>query len=840
MQIKSPSHRPNLCLCLAVAAIVLLLPMAARAQTSGRSPSQTTLIKSKLLVQSINTPLNISGVKLNSGANGLEVILETTNKISTPAPRSIGNLLYYDIPNATLSQSFKAVNPAPGVSSASVTQIDSGYVRVSVIGTSGIPQATVIASEPGANPAPVAQTTEPELEINVTGSSLRDSYRKPNASSVTGTNTPIIETPFAVQVIPQAIIRDRQARDLKEVLTTVSGVTYNGDVSNRSGNTFGLRGFSGGTVLQDGFRRFSSSGAAGTQAVTEITNLEQIEVLKGPASILYGAIEPGGVINTVSKKPLANPFYEVEVQGGSRNLIRPRFDLSGPLTADGKVLYRVNGLYQSSNSFTALTQPDQKVSIAPTIAWKIGDKTDLNLSVEYVASNRPADFGVFAVGTSVANVPRDRIVNEPSDIITNKSINIGYKLDHEFNSNWKLSNAFRYSSYEYDFGVVALPFGFDEPTLTVNRFLASQDSYTRDYTFQTNLKGEFATGDVKHTLLTGVDYVNRNSRVFSAIDFTPKPLDLFNPTYGLVKPNESALSGFGGSGTTGNSFGFYVQDRVALSKNLKVLAGVRYDTLSQTTTNLTGLGVQPGTSSLNASAFTPRLGLLYQLNENLSLYGSYSQSFNPNSETTSSGSVLEPQRGKGYEFGVKSDLLDGKLFATLAYFDISKQNVPVTDPSNPLFSIATGEQRSRGIEVDVSGEISPGWKVIAAYAYTNADVTADSNPLNVGKKLFGVPEHAASLWTTYQIGQGNLKGLGFGAGMTFKGDRQGSLANTYRLGSYVTADAAIFYKRDDWRFGLNVKNIGDVKYVESSSGAGEGGNNFGEPLTVSASVGVEF
>jgi iron complex outermembrane recepter protein len=844
-----------LCFVINILAIAISIPANARSFIENNSVREASLKENrvqssspatrKLLTQA--AAVKITGIKVSTTAKGIEIRLESpTANIPQPASQNANVTVTYDIPNATLAlpnaTEYRAVNPDRGIAEISVVQVTPTSVRVSITGKEALPEITVATGTDSLvfNAVPtIASTAGEEIDINVIGR-RKGGYNVPNTSTATGTNTPILETPVSVQVVPQELIRDRQTTQVKEALTNVSGVTYNGDLNNRSGNTFSIRGFSGGTVLQDGFRRFGSAGENGTQPITEINNVEQIEVLKGPASILYGAIEPGGLINIVSKQPLANPFYEVEVQGGSRNLFRPRFDVSGPLTADGKVLYRVNGLYQNLNSFTILTQPDQKVSIAPTVAWKINDKTDLSVSVEYVAANRPADFGVFAIGTGVANVPRDRISNEPSDSITNRSIGIGYKLNHQFNSSWKLSNAFRYSSSEFDFGVIALPIAFDETTNTVDRIFASQDAQNRDYTFQTNLTGEFATGDVKHTLLTGVDYVNRNSRFFITADFTPRPLDLFNPTYGIAKPNESSLEAFGGSATTGNSFGFYVQDQIAISKNFKVLAGVRYDTLSQTTINL----VNPGESSLTASALTPRLGLLYQLNDKLSLYGSYSQSFTPNTATTSSGAVLDPQRGKGYEFGVKSELLDGKLLATLAYFDISKQNVPVTDPAFPLSSIAIGEQRSRGIELDVAGEISPGWKIIAAYAYTNADIAADSNPLNIGKKLFGVPEHAASLWTTYQIGQGDLKGLGFGAGLTFKGDRQGNLANTYRIGSYVTADAGIFYKRDDWRFALNFKNIGDLKYIESTAGGGEGGNTggniFGDPFTIQATASFQF
>jgi iron complex outermembrane recepter protein len=857
MQTNNSSSKYHFCqqlclqqICLAFAAVIIALPVGVQAQTIPGATSQRAVDRhnnlgrknlptiKKLLAQAATAPLNITGIKLNRGANGIEVVLETAGTIGTLTPQSIGNLLYFDIPNATLSQPFQAANPAPGVGNVSVTQINPSSVRVAVTGTNGAPQATVIASEAGANSPPVAQTAESELEINVTGSSLRDSYRKPNVSSVTGTNTPIIETPFSVQVIPQAIIRDRQSQDVKDAVSNVSGVNYNGNVQGRSGGTFSIRGFDGVATLRDGFRQFGI-GDGQTQPVTEIANLEAVEVLKGPASILYGAIEPGGLINLISKKPLSTPFYEVEVQGGSRNLISPRFDASGPLTADGKVLYRLNGLYQSINSVRNLTQPNQKSFIAPTIAWKVGDKTDLSISAEYIDSNRPAEFGLPAVGTSVANVPRDRIIGEPSDRVTNQSLNIGYGLDHQFSDNWKLRNAFRYASNQYAFNVVALPLRFDDTTNTVGRSFATQEGQTKDYTLQTNLTGEFATGDVKHKLLVGTDYVRREGRLFSRIG-DPTNLDLFNPVYGVVKPNKLDIPAFGGNTTRGNSFGFFVQDQVDVVKNLKLLAGVRYDALSQNITNIPGTSTQPGETSLTASALTPRLGLLYQFNNRLSAYGSYSQSFTPNTGTTASGAALEPQRGKGYEFGVKSDLIDGKLFATLAYFDISKQNVPVTDPANPLFSIGSGEQRSRGVEFDISGEPAPGLKLVASYAYTDAKVSADSDSTLVGKKLFGVPEHAASLWATYELQQGEMKGLGFGAGLNFKGDRQGDLDNSYQLGSYLTADAAIFYKKDDWRFGLNFKNITDAKYVESTQGLFTSANNFGDPFTVIASVSVKF
>lgn len=813
----------------------------------GDLPSVHTTLKPLLAQETNPTTVKITGVKLNPTPTGAELVLESPAGVVTqPATKREGNTLTADIPNAVLNladgKEYQSANPTKGITNISVTQLNPNTVRVSITGADAVPAINVVPGSAGLMlnlTAASPETEEDEIEVVVTGEQQRD-YRVPSASTATGTNTPILETPFSVQVIPKEVIRDQQAVQIKDALSNVSGISYRGDVQGRSGNTFILRGFSDVQVLRDGFRRFGASGENDAQPITEIANLERIEVLKGPASILYGAIEPGGLINLISKQPLANPFYEVELQAGNRGLFRPRFDITGPLTEDGKVLYRLNGLYQSLGNFRNLEQTDQRFFIAPTLAWKIGDRTDLNISLEYISATRPADFGIPSKDGRVVDVPRDRIIGEPSDSVTSNSLDIGYRLEHRFDDNWKLRNAFRYSASQYDFGVVALPLDFDPVTNTVTRALASQDSQTRNYTFQNNVVGEFATGDVKHSLLAGLDYVYRTSRTFSRVDFTPRLLDIFNPVYGVAKPNEAALEPFGGDDTSVSSWGFFLQDQISLTNNLKLLAGIRYDTFSQKTVNLPGSSTQPGETTINASAFTPRIGLLYQLTDTLSLYGNYSQSFRPNTATTFTGQPLEPQRGRGYEFGIKADLLDSKLFATLAYFDITKQNVAVTDPNFPLFSIAIGEERSRGIEFDLAGELTPGWKIIASYAYINGEVTADSDPANVGKKLFGVPEHSASLWTTYEIQSGDLQGLGLGLGFNFVGDRQGDTANSFTVGSYVTTNAAIFYKRDNWRFALNFKNIGDVKYIESSFGNAAAGSNFGDPFTVIGSLSWQF
>ncbi|MEG4229938.1 TonB-dependent receptor [Microcoleus sp. N9_B2] len=810
----------------------------ARPNTSVESllnPSRPSLTNFSDVVQISQSVVQVTGVRLNPTQAGLEVILETAEgQILQAKTRTEGKTLIADIANAQLvlpdGQEFSAQNPFEGINLVTVTQVDASSIRLSITGQENLPTAGVLRSTSGL----VLSVSTEKINIIVTGNQ-QTPYLQPNASSATRTDTPIRDIPQSIQAVPQEVIEDQQAVRLEEVLRNVSGVTLGGNSTGRGGS-FGLRGFDNAPVLRDGFRQYGSF-----ETFPEVANLDRVEVLKGPASILYGEIQPGGLINLVSKQPLSEPFYEAELQLGSRNFVSPRFDISGPLTSDGSLLYRVNGLYRTSESYRGFDQNNERLFIAPTLAWRIGDRTNLTVSLEYTDDKRAADNGIAAIGNRVVDVPPDRVASEPDDAIGTQYFNVGYNFEHRFSENWKIRNAFRYSSYDFDFNVVALQFGFDDETANVTRFFASQDGQNKNYALQTNIVGEFATGSVEHTLIFGADISYSDDRIYSVGDFvTPIPLNIFNPVYGQVpKPDEGTLAGFGGNDVETSRYGFYVQDQIAIFDNLKLLAGLRYDTAEQTNRVIPGTSnPDGGETTQNYNNFTPRVGIVYQPIPELSLYASYSRSFNPGSATTAGGGLIEPETGSGYEVGVKAELLDRRLLATLAYFDIKKQNVAVTDPNNSLFSIASGEQRSRGIELDVSGQILPGWNVIAAYAYTDAEVTADTDRDLVGNRLFNVPEHSASLWTTYQIQSGDLQGLGFGVGFNFVGERQGDLSNSFEVDSYFLPNAAVFYQRDNWRAAINIKNLFNVNYIESSTG--RTGIQPGEPLTVIGSFSVRF
>ncbi|MBF2048445.1 MAG: TonB-dependent siderophore receptor [Elainella sp. C42_A2020_010] len=313
---------------------------------------------------------------------------------------------------------------------------------------------------------------------------------------------------------------------------------------------------------------------------------------------------------------------------------------------------------------------------------------------------------------------------------------------------------------------------------------------------------------------------------------TAAPLDLFDPIYG--RPSGTLSRVFNG-GFHQDNLGIYLQDQVTLAANLKLLLGGRFDLVTQTNEDF----VADTETSQTSDAFTPRVGIVYQPIQPISLYASYSRSFNPATGTAFEGDLFQPERGTQYEVGVRADLND-RLSATLAFYDLTKSNVLTADtrPGVPSgFSIQAEEQRSRGVELSIAGEILPGWNILAGYAYTDARITED-NTLEEGNFLNNTPENTFNLWTTYELQEGDLQGLGIGLGLFFVGERQGDLANSFQLPSYLRTDATIFYNRDRFRAALNFRNLFDVEYFESAF------NQLrvspGEPFTVQGTISWQF
>ncbi|MEM9275191.1 MAG: TonB-dependent siderophore receptor [Cyanobacteria bacterium P01_F01_bin.143] len=722
-----------------LSAIAILSAPPSLANESERDKSLPRNTATNLVAQRIT---RVAGVEVTQTKEGLELVLETAagNERLVPLFVSQGNDLIIDILDATLAFELRngviRTNPVPGITTISVNSLDENSIRIKITGEQQAPSAEVVSGSDGlvlsVTPERVIAESDESIEIIATGEVENDDYLVPDASTATRTNTPIRDIPQSIQVIPQQVIEDQQAIGLDEILTNVSGVVPDGSNGNFT-ESFNIRGFDNTPVLQDGFRQFGGFG----QNFVETANLEQVEVLKGPASILYGEIEPGGIINLVTKKPLAQPLYEAKLQLGNRALVRPQIDFSDALTSDGRLSYRLNALYRHENSFRDFDQDFKRFFIAPVISWQIGDRTDLTIQLDYTDDESPFDTGLPASGNGIVDVPFESIIEEPDSIVENETINIGYSLEHRFSDNWRLRNAFRFSERDI-FLNGPITIDFDQETGDLSRFLGIQNDDIENYTLQTNVVGEFDTGSVQHTLLFGVDLNRTDDRSISRFDFFAlETLNIFDPVFGVfdnVDPDDVPV----GSDVDVQSdrLGIYLQDQIEILDNLILLAGVRYDTIENTTVNgPDDFGTEASETTENFDDVNPRFGLVYQPIPQISLFGSYSQSFSPSFDTDSSGDLLEPEKGEGFEFGVKGEILEGKLLATLGYFNITKKNVATPDPEDFFSSVATGEQSSQGIEFDLIGEIMPGWNIVASYAYIDAEVTED-NAIEVGNRLF--------------------------------------------------------------------------------------------------------
>jgi len=813
--------------------------------------------------------VQVTGVRLEDTPQGLEVIVETAEGTAPQVfTTSYGETFIADLINTQLrlpdDQPFRQENPAEGIASVTVTQRNPNSIRVTVRGTTALPRVEVMPSaagllfsltaetptaqtppetpdvppdvdmEPGEEPEPPPPMAEPTDEIELVVTAEPDTgYRVPDATTATRTETPLRDIPQSIQVVPEEVIEDQQVIRLNEALRNVSGVTLGNTRANDT-ETFTVRGFEDATVLRDGIRQFTFGG---TQ---ETANVERVEVLKGPASIVFGSAEPGGLINVVTKKPLPQPFYEVEASVGSYGFIEPSIDISGPLTPDKSLLYRLNTLYRRSDGFREFDQEFERFFIAPVVTWFISDRTELTVELEYLDNKQPYDRGLVAIGDEVADIPFDRIFNEPDDFVETDELKTGYRLEHGLNDNWTLRNIFWYSNTDLFLRAAELG-GVDEERGVVSRSTRDFDIYEEAYDIQTNVVGEFATGSVEHELLVGFDF----RRSFQDLDLqqafapplAPPPISIFDPVYGFSLPDSEDIPQLFDGRSQLQQWGFYLQDLISLTDNFKVLLSGRYDIADQEATIRSTDFFDRSSPTQSDDAFSPRVGIVYQPTEQLSLYASFSRSFQPN-DITFGGDLPEPERGTQYEIGAKAEFLNGRLSTTLALYDLSKTNVSVPDPDNPGFSIALGEQQNQGIELDIVGKILPGWNIIASYSHIDAEVTEGFFGIPEGGKPPNIAENTASLWTTYQIQQGNFQGLGFGFGLFFVGERFGDFGNTFKFDDYLRTDAAIFYRRDNWSASVNFKNLFDVDYIES--GIGRVQIKPGEPFTVIGSVSVQF
>ncbi|MEM8615197.1 MAG: TonB-dependent receptor plug domain-containing protein, partial [Cyanobacteria bacterium P01_H01_bin.105] len=475
--------------------VALMVPPNAVAETVDQR-LETLAFGARATIDSLaqGERIEITDVQVENAATGITLWLVANGELVGTDSAIANNAVVVTIPNAELQltdgDEFLVENPAAGIALITVTNLSNNQVQITITGTDTAPDLGISTAATGlfvnVTPSiPTAQTPDDDaLRIVVTGDD-DDDYFIPNASTATRTDTPLRDIPNSIQVIPRQVIEDQQATSIEEVLDNAAGISNLGNESGR-GINFAIRGFSGAPVLRDGFLL---PGSGPDAARPEVANLERVEVLRGPASVLYGQAEPGGVINLVTKQPLSEPYYNLQLQGGNRGFISPSVDLSGPLTDDGRLLYRLNALYRREESFRDFDNDAERFAIAPTLTWLIGDRTDLNVSLEYVEDNEFFDTGTLPFGDSIANVSPSRVFNDPDATIEQDFLRTGYTLEHRFSDNWKLRNRFNYTSTSFQYSILPFPSPPD-PNGDIFRVFLQQGGDTDTYSLYTNVQGE--------------------------------------------------------------------------------------------------------------------------------------------------------------------------------------------------------------------------------------------------------------------------------------------------------------------------------------------------------------
>ena len=684
-----------------------------------------------------------------------------------------------------------------------------------------------------------AEGTETVLsELSVTGSGERAGgpvvgYRAARSGTATRTDTALRDTPQSIQVVPREVLVDQQDVRLTDALTNVSNVQPGGTIQGRS-DTYILRGFRTQTYAVDGLVLNPANAFQPTQR--DLANVERVEVLKGPASVLYGQGDPGGLINIVTRQPTLTPSADVTVQGGSFGFRRVQGSVSGAIPSVEGLAARFSFATQDEATFRDFGGPENsRHYFAPALVWTPDPSTRVFLNAEFTRQHSQYDEGLIAFR---GRVPLDnvrRFYGEPWSRYYGEANAIALLAEHDVNESLTLRQAINGQWGTFNL-LATRATGVNAAGTTVARRLTEGDSLYHSIDSRTEAVGRFVDPfGFRHTALAGFEIVDGYRHPYTT-QGTATSVSFLNPIRGSV-PQVGTLALQSDLRQKLSLFGVYMQDQIEFFPGLQLVLGVRFDTADQLYFQRT-----PTTRTIppeqNLTGVSPRVGIVWRPVEPLTLYGSYTTSFVPQSANILNVASPPPETGEQVEVGARFDLIPDQLTVSAAAFRILRANVAASDPVNTGFSIITGEQRSQGFEGDIAGEILPGWKIIGGIGYLDAEVTKDRF-IPVGNRLPAAPVFSTSVWSTYQFQGGPLRGFGFGGGITYVGERFGDITNTYKVGAYARLDAALFYEIDPtWRLAVNGRNLTDRRYIEQPFNPF---NNLpGAPLTVLASLTARY
>jgi len=686
--------------------------------------------------------------------------------------------------------------------------------------------------------------------VEVVGRRAR-SYAGDYSFVATKSATPLKDVPQSISVITKEVLDDQQTYRLNEVFKNVAGVNtfsvYN-DYTSRGFRNADARLING---LKAGFSFWTNP---------ILPHIERVEVIKGPASALFANTNPGGTINMVTKKPLASSRQGLNFTLGSYDTYRATADFTGPLTDDGSVLYRLNVGYENAETFRTL-QFNESILVAPSISFLPTDRTRVNVDFVYADVSTRLDRGqpIFNQTDDLTSTPIEFSLSQPGDFMDNTNFHVTASLSHQFTEALAFNSSYMRFRYDHDLeehrtSNVFLP---DDPTTLQLAFIKrKQERVVDNVTNYVTLKGR--TGAIEHQALAGFDFLQqddnrtqwgaRGAENFILPDGTLTPggnvgnFSLTDPVRTIEgrNPSNYVANWFSQpwleEPVRARTYGAYVQDQIQW-KRWQALLSLRREWYRDI------LPQNGDTETVEQSTWLPRAGLVFGATDAVNLYATFAKGFQPQAASTlinpQTGGPFDPETSFLYEAGAKASFSGGRLAATTAVYQITKQNVLVSanNPGNPDLLEQRGEERSRGVELEVAGEPVPGLRLTANYAYNRAEITEAADPANEGSIKENAPEHMGGFWGTYTIAEGPLAGLGFGGGGNFVTERN-TFEPNLQLPGYFVADATAFYTVDNFKITATLNNIFDKTHWT-------GGYNFGrifpgQPRTALLKVGYTF
>lgn len=632
------------------------------------------------------------------------------------------------------------------------------------------------------------------------------------------TDTPISEIPQSISVITRDEMDQRGVQDFNAAVAYTPGIRALDYAGGQGAPDIFLRGFRAFNLFglyQDGLR----TGFNQYDTNFETFGLERVDVVKGPASVLFGQMAPGGVVNMTSKRPQETPIRHVEVQGGSFDRRQLGLDVGDQLDSDATLFGRLVLLQRDSDT-QVRHAPDDRTYVAPSLTWKPDDANTLTVLASYNKSRTGGSEQSFPVIGTVLKSPYGHIDSDTDlgwkgSYYRSENTSIGVQYEHLFNNDWKLQQNLRYMHSTVGYLSSGPDVVLNDDGRTQDIGLQNRPKNSDTFLIDNNLQGLVDTGPLQHTLLAGLDYSHYKAHE-TRRNGDPDPdfemIDLYRPVYGggaiWYDPLQRATD------TRLQQVGLYVQDQIKLDRWALTLGG-RHDW-----STAREKGVYFGTEQVDTvqrdRKFTGRVGLAYLFDNGITPYVSYSTSFQPNPEADRNGKLFEPTEGRQYEVGVKYQPPGVDAFVTVSAFDLLQKNVSTTDPLNPGFSVQSGEVRSRGLEVEGKASLGGGLNLLASYAYLDAEITEDNT--FKGNTPRAIPRNTAGVWLDYTVDDGAFKGLGMGLGQRYVGSSY-NVQHTVKTPHYSLTDATLRYDfaglgLDGTQVSVTASNLFDKRYFQ--------------------------